>query len=122
MAGNARKLLVKPRTRIGFVNPPPGHLDLVGALPEGATVAERGEVDLLLLFARNRAELDAALPELDRVAGDKLLWIAYPKGGSKKGTDLNRDLLWERMQPHGLVGVTLVALDDTWSAMRFRRA
>ena len=122
MAGNAGKLLLKPGMRVGFVNPPPGHRDLLGPLPEGAGVADRGEVDLLLVFARNRADVEAAVPELERVPAGKLLWIAYPKGGAKKGTDLNRDILWELVKPQGLVGVTLVALDDTWSAMRFKRA
>jgi hypothetical protein len=122
MAGNTGKLLLKPGMRVGFVNPPAGHLDLLGPLPEGARVAAAGEVDLLLVFARNRADVAAAAPEFKRVSAGKLLWIAYPKGGAKKGTDLNRDILWEQVQPSGLVGVTLVALDDTWSAMRFKRA
>ena len=46
--------------------------------------------------------------------------MCYPKGGRKAGTDLNRDILWNLMQGRGLVGVTLVAVDNEWSAMRFR--
>jgi hypothetical protein len=48
-----------------------------------------------------------------------MLWVCYPKG-SKNSTDLSRDVLWKAMEENGLVGVTLVAVDDTWSAMRFR--
>ena len=44
----------------------------------------------------------------------------YPKGGAKAGTDLNRDVLWQLVGPRGWTGVSLVAIDDTWSAMRFR--
>jgi hypothetical protein len=29
-------------------------------------------------------------------------------------------VLWELMSRDGLAGVTLVAIDDTWSCMRFR--
>jgi hypothetical protein len=29
-------------------------------------------------------------------------------------------VLWKATEKNGLVGVTLVAIDDTWSAMRFR--
>ncbi len=35
-------------------------------------------------------------------------------------TDLNRDILWAEMAPHGVTGMSLVALDGSWSAMRFR--
>ncbi len=41
-------------------------------------------------------------------------------GGEKAGTELNRDILWQRVKPLGLEGVALVAIDETWSAMRFR--
>jgi hypothetical protein len=54
------------------------------------------------------------------VKHDALLWIAYPKGGAKAGTDLNRDILWNAVSQHNLSGVTLVSLDEAWSAMRFR--
>lgn len=42
-----------------------------------------------------------------------------PKAG-KLGTDLNRDKLFKLVEPHGIEGVRLVSIDDTWSAMRFR--
>ena len=35
-------------------------------------------------------------------------------------TDLNRDILWRHMQKKGLSGVRQVAIDEVWSAMRFR--
>lgn len=51
---------------------------------------------------------------------DALLWIAYPKGGAKADTDLNRDILLNAVSQHNLSGVTLISLDEVWSAMRFR--
>jgi hypothetical protein len=54
------------------------------------------------------------------VKHDALLWIAYPKGGAKVGTDINRDRLWDAVEKHNLSGVTLISLDEIWSAMRFR--
>jgi hypothetical protein len=46
--------------------------------------------------------------------------ISYRKGGKRAGTYLNRDLVWQRLEREGLAGVTLVSLDDEWSAMRLR--
>ncbi len=53
---------------------------------------------------------------------DGLLWICYPKGGSRVKTDLNRDILWEEMKKYKLAGVAMVSVDNVWSAMRFRPA
>ena len=36
-------------------------------------------------------------------------------------TDLTRDRGWEPMAAHDLLAVTQVAVDETWSALRFRR-
>jgi len=51
---------------------------------------------------------------------DGLFWICYPKGSSKIKTDLNRDILWAAMGKFGLAGVSLISIDNVWSAMRFR--
>ncbi|MFF1555980.1 hypothetical protein [Streptomyces sp. NPDC058279] len=93
-----------------------------GPLPSAATVVtEAKNPDLVLLFAPDAATLDATVDKaLDAVPFDGLVWVAYRKGGVKAGTDLNRDVLQNRLSGHGLVGVTLIALDVIWSAMRVR--
>lgn len=76
-----------------------------------------------LVFARDTAAVAASVPAaLATVAERGMFWVAYPKGGKKAGTDLNRDILWATMGGYGLTGVHLVAVDGTWSAMRFRPA
>ena len=35
-------------------------------------------------------------------------------------TDINRDIIWRETQETGWRPVTQVALDETWSALRFR--
>jgi len=122
----ARKLLVKPGHRMAVINAPPGYADQLQPLPEGAELVDRPKmaVDVVQVFLRDCGDLDRAAPAaVKAMKPDGLLWVCYPKGGKKAGTDLNRDILWERMgRQSGLVGVTLVSVDDTWSAMRFRAA
>lgn len=51
-----------------------------------------------------------------------LLWFAYPKGTSKKyKCDFNRDDGWEPLRKLGFDTVRQVAIDEDWSALRFRR-
>jgi hypothetical protein len=121
----ARKLLIKPGFRIGLVNAPLGYAERLEPLPRDAELAEAGAggLDVVQVFAGDAAELERVGPPAFRaVRPGGLLWVCYPKGGKKAGTDLNRDVLWELLGRSGLTGVTLVAVDDTWSAMRFRPA
>lgn len=49
------------------------------------------------------------------------VWVAYPKGGARAGVDLNRDTIWKDVQGAcGWQPVAMVALDASWSALRFR--
>lgn len=126
MAASAlsRKLLLRPGCRVALVNAPEGYAERLQPLPEGAALVESTApgLDVVQVFVRDAADLDRLATAFGSVRPDGLLWVGYPKGGRKAGTDLNRDALWERMSRHGLAGVTLVAVDETWSAMRFRPA
>ncbi len=61
--------------------------------------------------------LEALLPRYRR--GERL-WIAYPKMTGSIRTDMNRDRGWEAMEQAGLLAVAQSAIDDDWSALRFR--
>jgi hypothetical protein len=92
-------------------------LTVAGAPDDAPAVDAPPGDDALLVYARDRAALDAAAEQL---AGARALtWVAYPKAG-KLGTDLNRDRVREAVQAHGLDTVRQVALDDTWSALRLK--
>ncbi|HKE65929.1 MAG TPA: hypothetical protein VKB59_14940 [Micromonosporaceae bacterium] len=122
----AKKLGIKAGTRAVVLNAPDGAIGKLEPLPDGASVTPRATKnagDVVVLFAPDSAAVRAWLTKaVDAGKPRGLLWVCYPKGGKKAGTDLNRDLLWAQLGEHGLTGVTLVAFDDTWSAMRFRPA
>src|SRR5436853_7289841 len=93
-----KKLQLKGDQRAVIINPPLGYLDELGPLPEGVELAQQaeGNFDFVQVFARDMDQLERFLPiALQVFKHDGLLWIAYPKGGAKAGTDLNRDLLWK---------------------------
>ncbi len=74
-------------------------------------------------FAQRQAEVDAIAAQVGRATtGDATVWIAYPKGSSKRYTcDFNRDTGWDKMGEIGFEPVRQVAIDEDWSALRFRR-
>ena len=77
--------------------------------------------DWILLYAADRAALEMALPSVARaLASPGTLWIAYPKGSSKRQTDLTRDAGWDALRETDLMWLSLVAIDDAWSAFSLR--
>ncbi len=79
--------------------------------------------DFVLAFCTQQSEVDAiALEASEKLDGDGLLWFAYPKGTSKRyQCDFNRDTGWAILGKLGFEPVRAVAIDEDWSALRFRR-
>ena len=120
-----QKLQVKPGQRMAVLNPPAGYLGKLAAELAGVDVVAEvaGQTEAALLFVNSLAEVSRWVDTgIQAVKPGGLFWIAYPKGTSRIKTDVNRDRLWEAVQPTGWRPVRQVALDDVWSAMRFRPA
>lgn len=80
------------------------------------------KIDFALIFAVNLRQLNNVLKELFPALHDNTkLWVAYPKQTSKIVSDLNRDCSWEMLTENFYEGVSLVSLDNVWSAMRFKK-
>jgi hypothetical protein len=84
------------------------------------SIAEAG---FLIGFVTRKAEVEALAPEVAaRAKGDAVVWFAYPKGTSKKlKCDFNRDTGWDALNALGFETVRAVAIDEDWTALRFRR-
>jgi hypothetical protein len=80
-------------------------------------------VKFALAFAVTQAQLDRASKLLAAASdGDAVIWFAYPKGSSKRYTcEFNRDTGWGVIRAAGFDSVRMVAIDEDWSALRFRR-
>jgi hypothetical protein len=87
------------------------------------SIQEGDEVAFALAFVIDAAQLDAAARALTAQArGDAILWFAYPKRSSKRyQSELHRDIGWEALGAAGFEPVRQVAIDEDWSAVRFRR-
>jgi hypothetical protein len=80
-------------------------------------------VKFALAFATTQAQLDRSSKILAAAAeGDAVLWFVYPKGTSKRyRCEFNRDSGWGVIREAGFESVRMVAVDEDWSALRFRR-
>jgi hypothetical protein len=77
-----------------------------------------------LAFMTTPAQLERYAAGVKRHAsGDAAVWVAYPKGSSKRyRSQLSRDDGWEPLGALGYEPVRMIAIDEDWSALRFRKA
>ena len=121
----AQKLQLKAAQRLRVLNAPPGYVERLGQELPGINLVAggTGSTDAVLLFVNSLAEAQRLAPDaIGAVETNGLLWMAYPKGTSKVKTDVNRDRLWEAIKPLGWLAIRQIALDEVWSALRFRPA
>ncbi|MGH2351350.1 MAG: hypothetical protein ACRDJN_07010 [Chloroflexota bacterium] len=112
----AKKLNLKEGMKVRVVGTPAG-VDL-----DDVAVATSDEAEGVIVFVKTLADVDAQCgPLVDAAKQDRLAWVAYPKAG-QLGTDLNRDVLWKHLLKDDIQGVRQIAIDDIWSAIRFRPA
>jgi hypothetical protein len=81
------------------------------------------DIHFSLAFVTRQSEVDALAPQIAaRAKGDAVIWFAYPKGTSKKyKCDFNRDTGWNALKAAGFDTVRAIAIDEDWTALRFRR-
>jgi hypothetical protein len=121
------KLNLKGQKEIVVLNAPESFQVELDAL-EGVTVhrdaADVERVEFALAFVMTTAQLNAVAEAiLPKAQGDAVVWFAYPKGTSKRyRCEFNRDSGWAPLGVAGFEGVRMIAIDEDWSALRFRRA
>ena len=120
-----KKLAIKPGYKLLILNAPDGYIGSLNPLPEGATIhtsmAGASGFDFVQVFVRSKADVNtSARSAIGVLKPGGLLWFAFPKKTSKIKTDVARDVGWDTLTDMAYGPVTAIAIDDTWSALRFR--
>lgn len=120
----AKKLLIKSGHKVLVLRAPQIVADAI-APPEGVQLTTsntaKGPFDVVLIFVSSAKGLgDHAPKAIAALAPEGVLWFAYPKKTSGVSSDLSRDEGWQPLYSRGFGPVTQVALDATWSAVRFK--
>jgi len=113
----AQKLLIKPGNAVWVSDPT--RAGLLGQMPEGvAPAAGLVDADVAVVLVDDEGGLRAFADDHREILGaPRALWLLYPKGNR---IALNRDSLWRLMADYGVRPITQVAVDEVWSALRFR--
>ena len=122
-----QKLNLKDQKRIVVLNAPASfepELKSLDGVAIQRDLRSAGEVEFSLAFVIKQKDVDTLGKAIGKQAqGDAVVWFAYPKGSSKKyKSEINRDSGWKVLGDAGFEPVRMVAIDEDWSAVRFRRA
>jgi len=119
----ASRLLLKPGQRLAVIEVPEDARRLYEELPAGATLAHgdpKGAA-VIHLWVRDRAQLAQTWPAVAAaVSVNTVVWISYPKRSGRIATDISRDEGWAPVLDSGFDPVSQFAVDEDWSALRFR--
>jgi len=116
----AKKLKLLPGLKAAVIHAPENYVD---ALKHDTALSPtlNGKFDWIQIFVREKAELEALAPKAAKALNPRsILWISFPKGTSNIQTDLTRDKGWESLQALDLKWITLVSVNETWSAFALR--
>ncbi len=121
-----KKLNYKAPAPVTVLAAPPEVRELLDRWSDEVEVRESlGATErFVLAFMRSRADVAEQAPVVvSALDEDAVLWMAYPKKSSKRyRSDLGRDDSWQPLGDLGYESVRQVAIDDDWSALRFRPA
>ena len=123
-----KKLNFKDQKVLHVINSPGSFKRVLEEMNQHVTVKSSlsgaDSVSFFLAFVTRKSEVDtltqAVVPLLKP---EGIFWFAYPKGTSKNyKCDFNRDNGWTMLGELGFEGVRMVAIDQDWTALRFKRA
>lgn len=122
-----KKLNFKEQKEIYVLNHPLAFESEMEAM-KGVTVIKTSlidckDIEFILVFVKIREEIANVATTINKkLKTDGIIWFAYPKGTSKKyKAEISRDNGWEVLKKLGLETVRAVAIDEDWSALRFRQ-
>jgi hypothetical protein len=122
-----KKLNFKEKTTIVAINSPVSFNEELKEMSKLTTLQkelkEIAEVEFVICFVTTQNEIDTFVAEVyPKLKGDAIIWLCYPKMTSKNyKCDFNRDTGWVSLGKYNLEPVRQVAIDDDFSALRFRK-
>lgn len=116
----AKKMKLKSGLKAAVLNPPVEYLkDLQH--DSGISTKLNGKFDWIQVFAKTKKDLASLAPKAARaLKPDSIVWLSFSKGTSKFQTDLTRDEGWEAVQGLDLKFITLISVNEDWSAFALR--
>jgi hypothetical protein len=118
-----KKLNLGAHERIVVLDAPPEFGPALDDLGDVHHSTRWEDTSWVLAFGNTLAAVEAFATGLTQhTSGDVVAWFAYPKASSRRlSCEFDRDSGWGALGAAGFEPVRQVAIDQDWSALRFRR-
>lgn len=116
-----QKLGIKQGMTVGVLNQPNYYDFDLGDLPPDVEVHGGGfPADICIVFAERSDEAERGFQDaVTNLPPDGSIWVFWPKKSSGVETDLTEQTLRDLFLPTGMVDNKVIAVDETWSGLRF---
>jgi hypothetical protein len=118
----AKKLGIKPGTKLLAINAPKDYRALLAPLPDDVAIATKpvkSGSDVIHLFVTSAAEFERDLPKARAaMTTDGAIWVSWYKKSAKIPTDVTEDLIRNHALKTNLVDVKVCAVSDVWSGLK----
>lgn len=121
-----KKLNYKSQNPIHLINYPlefeQEKMEMQNFVPFKSEIKEGEPVSFILVFVKSKIEINDYFATFHTLLiEDAVVWFAFPKGTSKKyKTAISRDKGWDLLTENNFETVRAIAIDEDWSALRFR--
>ena len=122
-----KKLNFKEQKQIVAINAPKSFADELEKMKANSKIVTNlsiaKNIEFAICFLTTLSEIENFTSTIDpKINGDATIWLCYPKSSSKNyKCDFNRDTGFSILGKYGFEGVRQVAIDEDWSALRFRK-
>lgn len=121
-----KKMNYKNQPEIWIIKAPEEFEPVMTEIADEVTIMEDlkagVKINFVLIFSYEKADVEPFVTELlPQLEEEAVVWFAYPKKTSKRyKSDLTRDSGWQPLGDAGFEAVRQVAVNEDWSALRFR--
>jgi hypothetical protein len=118
----ARKLGIKPGSRIRAIGAPEEYRDWLAPLPENVIFERhdgKASCDIVHLFVASQAALRRSLPNARlTIVPAGSIWVSWHKKSSGIATDVTENIIRDLALETDLVDVKVCAVTDIWSGLK----
>jgi len=118
-----KKLQLKNRNPILIITSPEEYKSVIETIQAEIHRQPQQNYSFVQIFVKSISEANEVIPNsASKLEGDGKLWICYPKKSSQKyNSDISRDKGWDAVAKLNLEPVTMISINEDWSALRFRK-
>ena len=122
-----KKLNFKEQKQIVAINAPKSFATELEKMKANSKIVTNlstaNKIEFAICFLTTLSVIENFISTIDsKINGDATIWLCYPKSSSKNyKCDFNRDTGFSVLGKYGFEGVRQVAIDEDWSALRFRK-